>query len=204
MNIGLLDAALDRMSRVFHQEADFQQALAWNLHQHFPSLAIRAEYPVQGATVDLWLADADTTMAVELKYPKKTFQAETEQETFALGNDPTDVGCAGYLADIQRLEELVEDGVCDQGVAVILSNNDLLWDNEPSGANYDAFKLSDGRTVRGTLAWPEEASLLQSQDRTLRLTGEYTLNWREYSYQYPSHPAANTTFKYCLSAVDEL
>lgn len=202
MNTALLEAALDRMSRVFHQEADFQQALAWSLHQHFPSLTIRAEYPVEGATVDLWLADADTTMAVELKYSKKRFQAETDEETFAFGNDATDRACAGYLADIQRLETLVEDGVCDHGAAVILSNDTLLWENQPNGANYDPFKLYDGRTVSGTLAWPEEAVLRQGQDRTLRLSDEYTLDWQPYRYQYPEQGTGNTAFKYCLTSVE--
>ncbi|NHN46492.1 hypothetical protein G9464_02600 [Halostella sp. JP-L12] len=141
-------------------------------------------------------------MAVELKYPKKDFTARTDEELFDFGSDPTDMACASYLTDIQRLETLVADGRCDQGAAVILSNDALLWDNQPSGANYDSFKLYDGRTVKGTLAWPEEASLRQSQDRTIRLAGTYTLDWREYTYQYPSQPTGETLFKYCLTAVD--
>lgn len=171
MQSALLAASLEQLPRVFHSEADFKQALAWALHRHFPSLTIRAEYSVGDVTVALWLADGETTMAVELKYPKKPFEAQPADETFQFGNDPTDMGCYAYLADLERLETLVAAGRCDRGVAVMLTNDTLMWDNEPSGANYDAFKLSDGRTVGGRLAWPEEAS----QDRVLELTGDYTL-----------------------------
>lgn len=201
MQSALITASFDRLSRVFHSEADFQQALAGALQRQFPSLTIRAEYPVRSSPVDLWLADADATMAVELKYPKKPFEAQTADETFKFGNDPTDMGCYGYLADIEQLETLVAAGSCDRGVAVMLTNDPLTWDNQPSGANYDAFKLSDGRTVSGRLSWPEEASLRASQDRVLELTGEYTFDWRDYTYNHPAHASGKTAFKYCLTAV---
>lgn len=200
MDTALIEATLDQLSRVFHQEADFQQALASGLHEHFPSLTVRAEYPVRGTTVDLWLVDDEASMAVELRYPKKQFEADTEEERFALGNDPTDMGCYGYLSDLQQLEALVEDGICDYGVAVLLSNDSLLWDNEPTGANYDEFKLYDGRTIGGKLAWAEGASLRSSQDRTLELANEYTISWQDYSYQYPEQASGNTSFKYCITA----
>ena len=201
MQSALIAAALDRLSRVFHSEADFQQALATALQRQFPSLTVRAEYPVHNSPVDLWLADEDATMAVELKYPKKSFEAQTADETFAFGNDPTDMGCYGYLADLERLETLVAAGHCDRGAAVMLTNDDLAWDNQPTGANYDAFKLSDGRTVSGQLAWPKEASLQASQDRVLELAGEYTFDWQDYTYQHPTHASGKTVFKSCLVEV---
>ena len=73
--------------------------------------------------------------------------------------------------------------------------------NQPNGANYDAFKLYDGRTVSGRLAWPEEASLRAGQDRVLELAGEYPIDWQDYAYQQPTHASGNTAFKYCLAAV---
>lgn len=198
----LIDAALYKSSRVFHKEADFQQELAWHLHKHFPSLSIRAEYPVQGDHIDLWLIEDDTTMAVELKYPKIPFQAETENESFSFGNDPSDVACYSYLEDITQLESLVRSGDCDQGTAVILTNNPNIWNNEPSGANYDAFKLYEGRSVSGTLAWPPESSA----SGELTLDGTYELCWQEYEYDYPAPAKATgeTSFKFCTVAVGDL
>ncbi len=32
--------------RVFHSEADFQHALAWEIHRRLPHAAIRLEYPI--------------------------------------------------------------------------------------------------------------------------------------------------------------
>ncbi len=48
---------------LFHSEADFQHALAWELHEDDPELAIRLEYPVrtQDTTihVDIWARRSD-------------------------------------------------------------------------------------------------------------------------------------------------
>lgn len=201
MNGSIVEAALDRLSRVFHREADFQQALGWQLHRQYPSLTIRAEYPVGDVTTDLWLADEDERMAVELKYPKKRFEGDHGSERFEFGTDPADLACYDYLADLERLETLVEDGVCDRGVAVVLTNNALLWDNRPTGANYDEFKLYDGRTIGGQRAWPEGASVSRGRSQPLELTDDYTLDWRPYSYRYPERTSGNTSFKYCLTTV---
>ncbi|WP_440005302.1 hypothetical protein [Halomicrococcus sp. SG-WS-1] len=201
MNSSLIEATLERLSRVFHQEADLQQALAWNLHQHFPSLTIRAEYPVQGITTDLWLIDDDERMAIELKYPKKSFKAQAEDESYEFGNDPTDVACYGYLADIERLETLIAEGSCEQGAAVIVTNDALLWENQPNGANYDEFKLYDGRTVSGRHSWAEDASISGSRSQPIDLASEYTLDWQDYSYSYPSEASGDTSFKYCISEI---
>lgn len=202
MNSSLLHAALDRLPRIFHKEADFQQALVWRLHEHFPSLEIRAEYPVEGYDIDLWIIDGDETMAVELKYPKRNLTGEAERETFSLGNDPVDVACYDYLEDITRLEDLVAGGECDRGGAVLLTNNSLFWDNEPSGTNYDDLMLYEGRTIGGTHSWSEEASHRSSQDRHVTLDGEYELTWQDYSYRYPSGATGHTTFRYCLTTIE--
>lgn len=201
MDAALIEATLNRMTRVFHKEDDFQQALCWKLHQHFPSLTIRAEYPVKGINVDLWLIDGNTSMALELKYPKKPFHADTDHETFRFGNDPTDIACFDYLADIERIEGLVESEVCDHGAALILSNDSRLWDNSPSGKNYNEFLLSDGRTLPEEMRWAEGASISKKRDRPIKLRGEYTISWSDYSYQYPEGPTENTTFQYCISEI---
>ena len=202
MNSSLLHAALDRLPRIFHKEADFQQALAWRLHEHFPSLDIRAEYPVHGYDTDLLLSDGDSSMAVELKYPKRNFTAEPEHERFSLGNDPADIACYDYLEDITRLEALVGAGECDRGAAVLLTNNSLFWDNEPSGTIYDDLMLYDGRTIGGTHSWAEDASLRSNHERHVELDGEYELTWQDYSYRYPRDATGHTTFRYCLTTIE--
>ncbi|WP_222912782.1 hypothetical protein [Natrinema sp. SYSU A 869] len=201
MQAALLAASLEQLPRVFHSEADFKQALAWALHRQFPSLTIRAEYPVGDVIVDLWLADGETTMAVELTSPTKPFEAQPADETFQFGNDPTDMGCYASLADLERLETRVAAGHCDRGVAVILTTDTLTWDNQSSGANDDALTLSDGRTVGGRLAWPEAARRRASQDRVLELDGDYTLEWQAYASQHPARASGNTAFNYGLTAV---
>jgi hypothetical protein len=57
---------------LFHSEADFQHAVAWNLHLSRPDAAIRLEQPVQTPLkvvhVDLVATHGSEVFACELKY----------------------------------------------------------------------------------------------------------------------------------------
>lgn len=63
---------LARNRPVFHSEADFQHALAWEVHLQFPDALIRMERPVPSTLgvlyVDITVQVADQTFAFELKY----------------------------------------------------------------------------------------------------------------------------------------
>jgi len=64
--------ALAAKRPVFHSEADFQHAFAWEIHQHLPDAYVRLEYrpallPTR-AYVDVWVVDGNQTLAIELKY----------------------------------------------------------------------------------------------------------------------------------------
>lgn len=72
---------------VFHSEADFQHALAWQLHQMIPSARVRLEYcPVPGVHLDIWVATDDGSLALELKYLTKGYSANVNGERFELRN----------------------------------------------------------------------------------------------------------------------
>jgi len=57
---------------LFHSEADFQHALAWELHHRLPDTRIRLELPVlhnhKLLHVDIWIVHEKQTIAIELKY----------------------------------------------------------------------------------------------------------------------------------------
>ena len=57
--VGLMSALAARRP-VFHSEADFQHALAWELHTRLPALDVRLELPVEASGkalhLDLWLS----------------------------------------------------------------------------------------------------------------------------------------------------
>ena len=50
---------LSKSRPIFHSEADFQHALAWQIHETMPDSQIRLEYPFRfdGSTIylDIWL-----------------------------------------------------------------------------------------------------------------------------------------------------
>ena len=74
---------------IFHSEADFQHALAWQIHTDFPDCQIRLEYkPISSVNmfVDIWVWIGDIQIAIEVKYPaaKHIIKLQDLFETFHL------------------------------------------------------------------------------------------------------------------------
>jgi ribosomal protein L33 len=87
-----LDVLLPRLRQkrpVFHSEADFQHALAWEAHQMDPELQIRLEtHPEPNVRLDLLLTrpDLHAYTVVELKYLTALWSGVVNGEQFALKN----------------------------------------------------------------------------------------------------------------------
>ena len=64
-----LTSALSEYRPIFHSEADFQHALAWQIHETNPSWQVRPEYPFPSGKnsmyLDIWIPKKG--IAVELK-----------------------------------------------------------------------------------------------------------------------------------------
>ena len=81
-DLDLIVRGLKKKRRIFHSEADFQHALAWQIHAVNPSIKPRLEYfpgylepKIQGKRnkkihVDIWLIGKQKSMAIEVKYYK--------------------------------------------------------------------------------------------------------------------------------------
>lgn len=70
---------------VFHSEADFQHALAWQIHVEYPDAQIRLEYrpfAERKMYIDLWCVLNDQLTAIELKYPTKRLSSVVRSEQF--------------------------------------------------------------------------------------------------------------------------
>ena len=104
---GLMASLADRR-KMFHSEADFQHALAWQIHEAAPESQVRLEVSVipveaQGMFLDIWLPVEG--IAIELKYKTRGLELEQDDESFALRNQSAqDQGRYDFLRDIQRLE----------------------------------------------------------------------------------------------------
>ena len=103
--------ALSVRRPVFHSEADFQHALAWEVHRAHPDLKIRLEYrpPDFGRRyLDVWLTGCDGSMAVELKYFTRRLECSSGGEAFSLlDQGAQDISRYDFLKDVERFEELV-------------------------------------------------------------------------------------------------
>ncbi len=139
---------------VFHSEANFQHALAWQLQLDHPEAQIRLETrPLSGKPVflDLILMLGSKRFAVELKYLVTTLEADIGGERFILRKQSAhDVRRYDVVKDLCRLEELVRAG---------------------------------GNIVAGTVGWAERAGAGTTSKRTevLALTRRYQLRWTDYS-----------------------
>lgn len=200
--------SLERLARsrpVFHSEADFQHALAWEIHQQLPQAAIHLEQPVRTdeATmhVDLWVGPSPAT-AIELKYATRALAVTVEDEEYALKNHGAQALVRyDFVEDIARLERVISAGRCRTGAAVLITNDVNYWDIPTKRDCIDAeFRVHEGRVLGGTLAWTPRASAgtTKGREETITLSGRYTLRWADYSVL----PAPrNGRFRYLLVVV---
>jgi hypothetical protein len=147
---------------VFHSEADFQHALAWELHVEAPDGRVRLETrPLPGRSVFLDLAAVidGTRVALELKYLTRPFTATLDGEVFQLRHQAAhDVRRYDVVKDICRLEEVVATGAADIGFAVILTNDPAYGHAGRTDTSDAAFRIPEGGALDGTLTWAASAA----------------------------------------------
>jgi len=158
-------SSLAKQRPVFHSEADFQHAFAWEIHQRLPSDAlVRLELPVQVRQqflhIDVWVVYQNATLAVELKYKTRRLTVHIGNEQYRLKDQSAqDISRYDFLKDVQRLEQVVAVHPNSIGYAVLLTNDSAYWKKPVNHSTVDAdFRLYDGRVVEGVLAWGVNAS----------------------------------------------
>ena len=199
-------AALAAERPVFHSEADFQHALAWEIHRRHPNLNLRLEYRPPGAAarmyIDIWATTGDRTYAIELKYKTRRAVFELHGERFELLNHGAeDVNRYLFIKDLCRVEDVVATVQGFVGYAVLLTNVSGYWAvREPRSTIDSAFRIHEGRLLTGTLAWSAAAGpgTTRGVEAPLCLAGAYTAAWREYALAGDG-PAA--WFRYLLGEV---
>jgi hypothetical protein len=120
--------ALAERRPVFHSEADFQHALAWEVHECLPRAAVRLERPVKAShsakplRVDIWVEQDGEALVLELKYKTRALQTREYGEPFMLQNhSATDIGRYDFIKDMWRVESIVADSSDAVGYAVLLT-----------------------------------------------------------------------------------
>ena len=194
LDIADLMQALAAQRPIFHSEADFQHAFAWEIHQRLPSADVRLERPFltdRGiAHLDLWATYEGHHIAVELKYKKHGLTTQLDDEEFILAHDGAHLlGRYDFIKDITRLERVVRDRQDVTGYAIFLTNEPAYWTGGSvvlpgKRTPLDiAFRLADGRTLPSHMAWDSRArpGMIKGKEPVLELTGTYALHWMDYS-----------------------
>lgn len=173
---------------IFHSEADFQHALAWELHEHDQEADIRLEKRISledsRIHLDLLYRSGEKVIAIELKYKTRAVNLQIGDEGFdLLDQSAQDIGRHDYIKDISRLESYVRKNPQAVGYAILLTNDHLYWKKSKKDNPVDsAFRLDAGRIVQGSVTWNDETApgTKYKREEPIDLSGEYTIAWHDY------------------------
>jgi hypothetical protein len=182
---------------VFHSEADFQFAFAQSVAALDDSFGIRLEVPQRGqrqrSYVDLVCRGGQEVSLVEFKYVTRAWTGTDgySSEQFDLrGHEALDLARLYFIHDVIRLETWTAQKIANSGFAVLLTNDNRLWEQPASGRvtrDHD-FRLHEGRRLTGSLRWGTSEAPYEANNRDLR--GAYVATWHVYS-QRDSGPGGN-------------
>lgn len=190
MDIDSVLRALAAKRPVFHSEADFQHALAWEVRANNPEINVRLEVPTflknqARAFIDFLTRHNGQTTFFELKYKTLATNLEHEGEIFNLKNQGAqDQGSYDFLKDLTRIESFVEATPNSSGYAIMLSNDPKYWTARRKVNPIDAdFQLLDGRILSGTLAWAKHAGIgsINGREPAIILRRNYPIRWLPFS-----------------------
>lgn len=189
MNIQEILTLLSNLRPVFHSEADFQHALAWQIHIMYPDSNVRLELPIliQNYLIhlDLWCATSKRSLAIELKYKTKLLRTNYQGEQFNLTNQAAqDLARYDFIKDIWRLEQIKTQRPNVKAYAIFITNDSSYWNPARNENTIDvAFRIYEGRILNGLLGWGAEAAegSINGREEPLLLSGNYILNWNDYS-----------------------
>lgn len=193
---------------VFHSEADFQFAFAWEAKLQNPELEVRLEtHPEPAVRLDLELVapGGERGVAVELKYMTRLWAGAARGEAFALKNHgASDLRGYDVIKDIHRVERFVSARPRWAGLVIALTNDAGYWRAPTHGrvTNADAFRLYEGSLLNGSRAWrPYTGGAPRGREAAIELRGSYPLTWTDYS-SLGSGPAG--TFRALIVEIGEL
>jgi hypothetical protein len=188
---------------IFHSEADFQHALAWQIHAVNPAASIRLELPVPvelRVHLDLLVESDQQRCAIELKYKTAAMTADVGGEPFSLlYHGAQDFGRYDFLKDVTRLERYVTSWENSIGHAIFLSNDSLYWKEAQPGITGAQFSIHHTREIHSEveMRWAAHAGPGSTKGRKepISFKSGYSCSWESYSMVNGSQ------FKYLILTV---
>jgi len=186
-----LTSILQRLAEarpVFHSEADFQHALAWELQMATPEASVRLEFrpvPTNRIYTDIWYAFDGNSIAIELKYVTRQLSVEVAGEVFELNKHSAHlIRRYDFVKDLGRVERIAEALPGTRGAAIMLTNDPSYWIAPRSGSQFDtAFRIHDGKILEGLLDWGAGVGggTVVGRTEPIALRGSYRIQWQDYS-----------------------
>lgn len=190
MDIQAVLNSLSQKRPIFHNEADFQHALAWELRERSDCkirLELRMDIDNKRRTYLDILAEADgRKVAIELKYKMRALECTVQEEEFSLLHQGAhDIGRYDVLKDVQRLELMIKEGLVDEGYLIFLTNDSSYFsrpDFERPTADRE-FRIHEGSEINGSLSWSEStgAGTMKGRENSIEIMGKYLISWNPYS-----------------------
>jgi hypothetical protein len=182
-------AVLAKKRPLFHSEADFQHAFAWEIQQRLPNASVRLELPIQVENqflhIDVWVTHQNQVLAVELKYKTRALSVEVDGEQYHLKSQSAqDIGRYDFIKDIQRIERISTASKSFMGYAILLTNDSAYWKKPANLNSVDAnFRINDGRNLEGIFNWAESTSIgtKKNREQSLVLKNKHLVRWENYS-----------------------
>ncbi|MEO6700226.1 MAG: hypothetical protein ABI140_02815 [Jatrophihabitantaceae bacterium] len=133
VDVPTLLANLAARRPIFHSEADFQHALAWQFQLRHPDAQLRLETrPRRHIHLDLCVRLPDRRIAIELKYLVARFEGDVDGEPFNLSNGGAqDISRHDVVKDIVRVETLLADRYADEGWVIAVVERLVLLATSP-------------------------------------------------------------------------
>jgi len=191
MNIFNAITTLSESRKIFHSEADFQFALAWEIQKEYPDARIRLEYCLSDNNlkqyIDIMVITENGWYPIELKYKTHSLLTNYNGESFNLRDQSAqDQGKYDFLKDVQRIERFCKDNSeMHKGFAVFLTNDSVYWKESKKDNHVDEeFKLIDGSIKTGAMSWAKHAGggTIEKRESPIILKQKYLIDWRDYSH----------------------
>lgn len=203
---------LSGQRRIFHSEADFQLAFAWELQHRDPQMRVRLETrPEPGSHLDIACTRPDLSRfsAIEMKYLTRSWSGVDDGERYDLKNHGAqDIRGYDVVKDISRVERFVADRPGYDGAVIVLSNDRYYWrahSTENDLTNAAAFRIGEGAVLSGVRAWGPKTGegTRKNREADIPLEGTYKLQWQDYSAVGKDQASQVSTFRVLVIAIEE-
>lgn len=178
----------------------------------------KADYPwrtkdgkLQEMYVDIVVNDGKEWVPIEVKYKTRglvedglLFGQPTKNLSILKNQGAQDLGMYGFWKDVRRVEMLCKTyPTVKNGIAIFVTN-DPYYVESPKGkeadkVNYYAFRMTEGRTALGRMAWMNENCKIAASYPAFKLDGQYTIHWEPVGAH--STPRDKANFRYCMVTI---